>query len=129
MLGIRPLAALFAAVFLAMAAPGAQAKGGHASHAKSSSHVGKFKSTRMRSWHHSRSGFRARHMSRHVLSRGVRPSAHLPTMVSAHYTRKGTFVQAHMRTSPNDTKNDNFSTRGNVNPYTGKAGTKPRDGE
>lgn len=44
------------------------------------------------------------------------------------YTRKdGTYVQPHERTAPNKTKNDNYSTRGNVNPYTGKVGTKPRD--
>ena len=30
------------------------------------------------------------------------------------------------RTRPNETVNDNYSTKGNVNPYTGKAGTKPR---
>ena len=27
------------------------------------------------------------------------------------------------------TRNDNYSTRGNVNPHTGEPGTKPRDGE
>jgi hypothetical protein len=44
------------------------------------------------------------------------------------YTRKdGTYVAPHTRSSPNNTKNDNYSTKGNVNPYTGKAGTKPRD--
>lgn len=46
------------------------------------------------------------------------------------YTRKdGTYVQPHERSAPNKTKNDNYSTKGNVNPYTGKAGTKPRDEE
>lgn len=46
------------------------------------------------------------------------------------YTRKdGTVVQGHHRSSPNNTRNDNYSTRGNVNPYTGTAGYKPRDYE
>ena len=41
------------------------------------------------------------------------------------YTRKnGTRVQSHQRTSPNRSKNDNWSTKGNVNPDTGKKGTK-----
>ena len=41
------------------------------------------------------------------------------------YTKKnGTYVAPHQRTSPNSTKMDNYSTKGNVNPYTGKAGTK-----
>lgn len=41
------------------------------------------------------------------------------------YTRRdGTYVQPHMRTTPNATPFDNYSTRGNVNPYTGQPGTK-----
>ena len=41
------------------------------------------------------------------------------------YVKKnGTYVQPHMKTTPNSTKLDNYSTKGNVNPYTGKAGTK-----
>jgi hypothetical protein len=41
------------------------------------------------------------------------------------YTRAdGTYVAPHMRSSPNGTVSDNWSTKGNVNPYTGKAGTK-----
>jgi hypothetical protein len=46
------------------------------------------------------------------------------------YTRKnGTAVSGHYQTNPNQTRNDNYSTRGNINPHTGKLGTKPRDGE
>lgn len=44
------------------------------------------------------------------------------------YTRKdGTRVKGYKRTNPNSTVNDNYSTRGNVNPWTGRAGTVPRD--
>lgn len=44
------------------------------------------------------------------------------------YVRKdGTYVPGHWRTEPNDTKNDNYSTEGNYNPYTGERGAKPRD--
>jgi hypothetical protein len=40
-------------------------------------------------------------------------------------TRKnGTYVAPHERTAPNKTKLDNWSTKPNVNPRTGKAGTK-----
>jgi hypothetical protein len=40
-------------------------------------------------------------------------------------TRKnGTYVAPHERTAPNKTKDDNWSTKGNVNPNTGKKGTK-----
>jgi hypothetical protein len=41
------------------------------------------------------------------------------------YTRKnGTKVAPSYRTAPNGTEKDNYSTKGNVNPHTGKAGTK-----
>lgn len=44
------------------------------------------------------------------------------------YTRSdGTYVAPHRATNPNSTRNDNWSTIGNVNPDTGEAGTKPRD--
>lgn len=49
--------------------------------------------------------------------------------VRGHTTKRGAFVPAHTRTAPNKTKNDNWGTRGNVNPRTGKGGTQPRDGE
>lgn len=40
------------------------------------------------------------------------------------YTKKnGTYVQPHYRSSPNRSKLDNWSTRGNYNPYTGRKGT------
>jgi hypothetical protein len=36
------------------------------------------------------------------------------------YTRAdGAYVPAHYRTAPNTTKLDNYSTKGNYNPYTG----------
>ena len=48
---------------------------------------------------------------------------------TGHTTKSGTYVQGHYSTNPNGTKNDNYSTRGNVNPHTGEAGTKPGDGQ
>lgn len=50
------------------------------------------------------------------------------TYVRGYYKSNGTYVQPHYRSSPNSTKSDNFSTRGNVNPYTGRMGTKSDDG-
>jgi hypothetical protein len=43
--------------------------------------------------------------------------------VRGHYRSNGTYVQPHYRSSPNGTTLDNYSTKGNVNPYTGQAGT------
>lgn len=40
------------------------------------------------------------------------------------YTRSnGTYVAPHYRTSPDRNTYNNYSTRGNVNPYTGQRGT------
>lgn len=44
--------------------------------------------------------------------------------VSGSFKKSGTYVAPHYKTSPNRTKFDNYSTKGNVNPYTGKKGTK-----
>ena len=41
------------------------------------------------------------------------------------YTKKdGAVVAPYQRTSPNGTQRDNWSSKPNVNPYTGKEGTK-----
>jgi hypothetical protein len=44
--------------------------------------------------------------------------------VRPHIRRDGTYVQPHYRTAPNSTQRDNFSRKPNVNPYTGKPGTR-----
>ena len=43
--------------------------------------------------------------------------------VKGYYRDNGTYVAPHYRTSPNSTNRDNFSTIGNINPYTGERGT------
>jgi hypothetical protein len=44
--------------------------------------------------------------------------------VNGYIKQNGTYVEPSIRTSPNNTTIDNWSTKGNVNPYTGQAGTK-----
>jgi hypothetical protein len=44
--------------------------------------------------------------------------------VSGHVTKSGTYVPPHRATNPDNTKTNNWSQQGNVNPYTGKEGTK-----
>ena len=47
-----------------------------------------------------------------------------PTHVRGYIKRDGAYVMPHTRTAPNATKSDNWSSKPNINPYTGKQGTK-----
>lgn len=42
--------------------------------------------------------------------------------VNGYYRSNGTYVQGHMQTNPDGNPYNNWSTRGNVNPYTGQPG-------
>jgi hypothetical protein len=53
--------------------------------------------------------------------------AQTSTYVSGYTNSNGTYVQGYYRTTPNITRNDNYSTVENVNPYTGSYGTKAAD--
>ncbi|MFK2905672.1 hypothetical protein ISP17_17065 [Dyella ginsengisoli] len=44
--------------------------------------------------------------------------------VRGHVTKAGVYVAPSFRTEPNHTKVDNWSSKPNVNPYSGKVGTK-----
>ncbi len=46
------------------------------------------------------------------------------TSVRPSMTRTGTYRQGYFRTSPNRTKIDNWSAKGNSNPFTGKKGSQ-----
>ena len=65
-----------------------------------------------------------------VMARGGHGSKTSPSgnngthSVEGHTTKNGTYVQPHRQTNPNNTKRDNWSSKGNVNPDTGKQGTK-----
>lgn len=52
------------------------------------------------------------------------PHYNASTHVRGYVKADGTYVAPHMRTAPNATMFDNWSSRPNVNPYTGKPGTK-----
>jgi len=52
----------------------------------------------------------------------VRPAFGADVSVGGHYRRDGTYVQPHMRSAPDGNRLNNWSTEGNVNPYTGKEG-------
>jgi hypothetical protein len=43
--------------------------------------------------------------------------------VQPHVRKDGTYVQGHHRSAPDGNPYNNYSAQGNVNPYTGQAGT------
>lgn len=130
---------LFSGVAMAKGGgPGGGHGGGHgggrhagtASHAKLTSGV---KGSRSHSYHsaigHSaRSGFHSTHVSSRAKNRSLRADPRNDHAVASYYKKNGTFVASYHAKNPNETRNDNYSARGNINPYTGVAGTKPRDG-
>lgn len=61
-------------------------------------------------------------------SRSSSPGEHY---TRTYTTRRGTTVEGHYDTNPNGHFGDNCSTKGNINPHTGKEGTKvtPPSGE
>ena len=52
---------------------------------------------------------------------GSNPRSH---SVDGYTTKRGTYVQPHHKTKPNGTQYDNYGTRENVNPHTGRSGTR-----
>ena len=44
--------------------------------------------------------------------------------VKGHFKKDGNYVAPHRATNPNQTQRDNWSSKPNVNPYTGKPGEK-----
>ena len=57
----------------------------------------------------------------------IAPAVSAQTRVNGYYRSNGTYVAPHYRSTPNSTTSDNYSTRGNSNPYTGQLGTRTPD--
>lgn len=51
------------------------------------------------------------------------PVAAQSTSVKGHIKKDGTYVPPHVRSKPNNTTLDNYSSKPNVNPYSGRRGT------
>lgn len=58
-----------------------------------------------------------------AMGTGSRPKSESHS-VKGYTTKSGKTVMPHHSSNPNKTQKDNFSTKGNTNPFTGKAGTK-----
>jgi hypothetical protein len=60
-----------------------------------------------------------------IIGQALTPPSYSSDVYVNGYTRSnGAYVKPHYRTAPNDTEYDNYSTYPNINPYTGKQGTK-----
>lgn len=57
----------------------------------------------------------------------ITSAAYADTYVQGYTRKDGTYVQPHYRSSPDGNPYNNWSTKGNVNPYTGKSGTRNMD--
>ena len=50
-------------------------------------------------------------------------AAFADTYVNGYYRDNGTYVQPYHRSNPDSSRDNNYSSQGNYNPYTGKQGT------
>lgn len=67
----------------------------------------------------------AQHYKPYKLPKAPKVSSYgAPVHHSGYVKKDGTYVQPHYQTAPNGTKVDNWSSKPNVNPFTGKEGSK-----
>ncbi len=61
-----------------------------------------------------------------IISLMIMPGVLLAQAYVHPYTRQnGTYVEGHYRTAPDNSRLNNWTTQGNVNPYNGNRGTQP----
>jgi hypothetical protein len=65
--------------------------------------------------------YKSSHSTKSTGNGYVNPSS---TYTSGYVKNNGTYVSPHMKSASNSTELDNYGTKGNTNPYTGKAGSK-----
>lgn len=66
----------------------------------------------------------ATQISKQPINYLVGQSASKPVVNVSGYPSKNGYVSSHLRSTPDSTKLNNWSYVGNINPYTGKKGTK-----
>ena len=62
-----------------------------------------------------------------VLALGLSSDALAQTHVDPYTKKDGTYVQGHEKSKANSSTYDNYSSKPNVNPYTGEKGSKDPD--
>ncbi len=61
-----------------------------------------------------------------VMLVGFAGSMFSDTSVRGYFRKDGTYVQPHKRSSPDSSLSNNWSSKGNINPHTGKKGYRDR---
>jgi hypothetical protein len=59
-----------------------------------------------------------------LIAMGSMQFAFADVYVNGYFRSNGTYVQPHYRSNPDGNSFNNWSTRGNMNPYTGRMGYK-----
>ena len=59
-----------------------------------------------------------------LLLSAIGSSALADQQVGGYFRQDGTYVEPYVRSSPNQSRFDNYSSQGNVNPYTGERGAE-----
>jgi hypothetical protein len=108
------------AIVLSVASVGAYARGGGGGHS-SGGHSSGYSSSSHSSSSHTNSGYSSSHSSSVSPGTGAKSQS---TQVHGYTRKNGTYVAPARRTTPDKDFRNNYSTKGNVNPYTGKAGTR-----
>jgi hypothetical protein len=73
-------------------------------------------------WARGRRGFRSGgHSSKIGTGTGSNPSSH---SVHGYFRKDGRYVAPHHQSNPDTNFNNNWSTKPNINPYTGQTGTR-----
>ena len=121
---IKRIAVAMLAAALSMTPLIVDAKGGGRSSGKSSSShsSGKSTSSKSSSSHSSSKSSSSRSSTSHA-SPGTGAKSQ-STQVKSYVKKDGTYVQSARRTTPDKNFNNNYSTKGNSNPYTGKQGSR-----
>jgi len=52
-------------------------------------------------------------------------AAHADKLIGGYFTKRGTYVAPHYRSNADRHQSNNYSYKGNYNPYTGHIGTHP----
>lgn len=108
------------AIVMSVASTGVYARGGGGGHS-SGGHSSSYSSSSHSTSGHTSGGYTSSHSSSVSPGTGSKSQS---VQVRGYTKKDGTYVAPARRTTSDNNFRNNYSTKGNVNPYTGKAGTR-----